>query len=189
MLNFIKEFIARPFEIGALVPSSHSLAREITSVETLGRASIIIEYGPGTGAFTGEIARRAKPDALIFTIEKNPNMAATMRRKFPEIETFQDTAANAQEILGKKRVEKVDCIISSLPWSLFTSQAQNRILESTLSILTSGGSFSTFVYLHAAFFPSARHFKELLMRNFANVQMSSIIWWNFPPAFVYHCRK
>ena len=41
----------------------------------------------------------------------------------------------------------VDCVLSGLPWAIFSKDLQRRILEQVASVLKPGGKFATFAYL------------------------------------------
>lgn len=49
---FLLEYIKNPRYIGAVAPSGKQLASKMISEIDFEKAKCIIEYGPGTGAFT-----------------------------------------------------------------------------------------------------------------------------------------
>ncbi|MCP4452254.1 MAG: SAM-dependent methyltransferase, partial [Planctomycetes bacterium] len=49
--NFIRQFITHPTQTGAIWPSSVELAHVITDAASLSGASVIAEWGSGTGVF------------------------------------------------------------------------------------------------------------------------------------------
>src|SRR5688572_24736096 len=51
--NFIREYLRHPLRTAAILPSSSSVAREMAAVPAHGDP-VVVELGPGTGAFTGE---------------------------------------------------------------------------------------------------------------------------------------
>ena len=56
MLNFFWQYLRHPRSIGAIAPSSKKLARKMVQPIDFSRASCIMEFGPGTGVFTDELA-------------------------------------------------------------------------------------------------------------------------------------
>lgn len=80
-------------------------------------------------------------------------------------------------------------VISSLPWTMFSSALQKRTLTGIHSALVEGGRFVTYVCINAAWYPQAQHFGGLLSGMFASVEKTPIEWRNIPPAFIYVCRK
>ena len=47
-------------------------------------ANVIIELGPGTGAFTKEILKKAKPNSKVFVLELNKDFYAILKEKFDD---------------------------------------------------------------------------------------------------------
>ena len=67
MLDFLREFIARPATTGAIAPSSRFLAQAMVEEIELHTAEAVLEYGPGTGVFTEFILRELRPGAKFAT--------------------------------------------------------------------------------------------------------------------------
>ena len=155
----------------------------------LAHADVVLEYGPGTGVFTGHILRQLPHGSKFAAIEINPQLAAIFRTAHPGVPLFEDSVENVRAICDSMRVAKVDCVISGLPWALFSKTMQVTILDQMMRVLKPGGRFVTFSYLQSFPLPSARHFVALLPAYFATVSKSPIVWRNVPPAFVYCCRR
>jgi len=162
-----------------------------TMVEGLGlrTAEAVLEYGAGTGAFTGHILDQLKPTAKFAAIELNSGFAKIFKRRYPNVRIFQDTVTNARKICDTAGMASVDCIVSGLPWAVFPESMQVRCLEEMMRVLKPGGRFVTFAYLHSLPLPTARKFANLLPAYFTSVSKSPIVWLNVPPAFVYRCRR
>lgn len=187
--GFIRQFIKSPSAIGAIAPSSARLAREMVSNVGLETARVVVEYGPGTGAFTSAILARRNPNAVFFAVENNRKMAAAFRKRFPDVLLFEESVENLPAILGRVGEPEVGCIVSGLPWASFSADLQDRLLEVTHSVLRKGGSFSTFAYLQGLLLPSGMRFRKRLEVHFSQVSKSRVVWRNLPPAFVYRCVK
>jgi phosphatidylethanolamine/phosphatidyl-N-methylethanolamine N-methyltransferase len=187
--HFIQEFIRNPREMGAIAPSSSGLAREMVSRMDLENAAVVVEYGPGTGAFTPQILARTNPKGLYFAIEQNSKMMQLFQQRFPQTLIFEDSVENVSRILDGLGRSEVDCIVSGLPWAIFPIETLERILSVTHSVLKPGGHFSTFAYPPANFMPSGRRLQKRLRALFSSVRKSNVVWRNLPPAFVYHCVK
>ncbi len=82
-----------------------------------------------------------------------------------------------------------DRIISSLPWSTFSDDLQDDLMETIMNVLNPGGKFLTYAYLPGLIFPSAIRFRKKLHEKFDKVSRSEIVWTNFPPAFIYYAEK
>jgi phospholipid N-methyltransferase len=188
-MRFLTEFLRDPTGIGAILPSSSRLAEEITSDVGLETARVVVEYGPGTGAFTQSILERLAPGAVFFAIERNARMARVLRERFPSVTVYEDSVACLGRILRELGVERVDCIISGLPWASFSDALQDQLLDATLAALRPGGRFATFAYLQGLVLPGGRRFRRKITGRFAQVERSPVVWSNVPPAFVYRCTR
>ena len=81
--EFVTQFIRKPAAIGSLIPSSPYLAEMMIEQAGLEDADAVLEYGPGTGAFTGHILRAMRPQSKFAAIEINPRFAAIFREQVP----------------------------------------------------------------------------------------------------------
>jgi len=189
MLKFAKEFITSPINTGALVPSSDRLAELICESADLKNCSSIVELGPGTGVFTKKILESINKDATFFCIERNHKFVEITRKKCPEINIFEDNAANIEKYVKQLGLEHVDTIVCGLPWANFSVELQNSIMKAVLSSLKPGGTFVTFAYLHGRYMPTGIQFKKLLEKHFSKVESTDLLWLNIPPAFVYKAKK
>ena len=188
-LNFLREFISQPDSIGAVTPSGKALASRMLDGISLEKSSVIVELGPGTGAFTAEVLKRISPDSRFLAIEKNPTFVRDLVEHFNEVEIIEGNASELVSILHEKGIEQVDTVVSGLPWASFPDQLQEEILSEVSRSLSSGGRFVTFAYGGIHLFPKARAFRQRLDKLFQNVERTRIAWRNLPPAFAYHCRR
>lgn len=187
--RFLFEFLRHPLNTGAIAQSSRSLARSMVQGLDVGDASVVVEYGPGGGALTGEILAHLRPGALFVAIENNPVMYRSFRARFPQVNAYQDSAANVGKILASLGAQYADCIVSGLPWASFGDDLQDTLLGATRGVLRDGGRFATFAYLQGLLLPGGRSFKQKLGRHFTDVDRTPVCWRNLPPAFVYQCTK
>jgi phosphatidylethanolamine/phosphatidyl-N-methylethanolamine N-methyltransferase len=188
-VKFLREFIAKPATTGAIAPSSRFLARMIVQDLDLRTADAVLEYGPGTGVFTGFVLRELRPEAKFAAIELNPRFAETFRSRYPLVRLFQDSVTNVQGICECAGMQSVDCIVSGLPWATFSESLQVQCLDEMMRVLKPGGRFVTFAYVHSLALAGARRFAGLLPDYFKTVAKSPVVWLNVPPAFVYRCRR
>lgn len=187
--TFLSQFIQRPLLTASVVPSSSHLAEMMVQCAGLPDADVVLEYGPGTGAFTGHILQELQPRATFAAIEINPQLAAVFKAAHPGIPLFQDSVENVRAICQAMNVAAVDCVISGLPWAFFPRSMQVSILEEMMLVLKPGGRFVTFEYLQSQALPRQRKFAALLPDYFRFVSRSPIVWRNLPPAFVFSCRR
>jgi phospholipid N-methyltransferase len=188
-VRFIREFLASPGTVGAVMPSSRHLARTMVEGVRFDRAKVVVEYGPGTGSFTGHIVRRLAPGAKFFAVELSPRMAREWRKRYPGLRVHRASVADMPRICREEGVRKVDVIFSGLPWTSFKEDQQRELLGATAAVLRPGGLLVTFVYRTSALLPAARRFRRLLPEYFRTVTRSRHVWRNLPPAFVIRCEK
>jgi phospholipid N-methyltransferase len=188
-LLFLREFVRRPGQIGAIAPSSSYLTAEIVRQAGVRKANTIVEFGPGTGSFTREILRQKKENAFFVGIEMNTRLVETLRQNFPNANIVCDSAENTPAILKQHHLSVADCIVSGLPWAAFPPELQDKLLAAAVQSLRPGGRFTTFAYLQGLLLPSGQRFRQKLRETFSKVHIGRIIWKNMPAAFVYRCIK
>ncbi len=182
-------FVRRPTRTGAVIPSSRELAELMTADVGLHEAETVVEFGAGTGAFTRLIGERVKEGALVLAFEIDARLADELHGEVPGVRIVSDSAERVLEHLKAAGRERADCIISGLPWALFSHELQERLLSAVVGALKPGGRFATFAYVPAAWLPTGRRFRKLLHHHFARVETTHVVWKNFPPAFVYRCTR
>ncbi len=186
---FIKQLLTKPGSTGALVPSSGELAKRMVEFAAPAQGAVIVEFGPGTGVFTQRILETLRPEQRFFAIEINEDFAKTLRQRFPAMHLYEGCASDVRTFCEKEGVDRVDCVISGLPWAIFPDALQNKILDGMMDVMPKGGTFVTFAYLQGLIMPAGRNFKQNLKRRFAKVEASGVVWKNIPPAIIYRCRK
>jgi phosphatidylethanolamine/phosphatidyl-N-methylethanolamine N-methyltransferase len=185
---FFAALLRKPGQIGAVAPSSPSLAGVIASVVPTAGAPVVVELGPGTGAVTTAIDARLDPGARHLAVELDPRMAGFLRQAHPGLEVVEGDAAKLQSLLEERGVEHADAVVSGLPWALFDDVTQASILSQVAAVIGPDGVFATFAYRHGMALAAARRFRRTLHATFAEVQLTPTVWRNMPPAFVYVCR-
>ena len=149
----------------------------------------VVEFGPGTGAFTRLILERIGKQTAFLALELDEKHARGLRQHFPRLNVYHDSAERIQKYLAQHRRSKADYIISGLPWANMAVKVQEHILNAVVASLAPDGMFTTFSYVHACWLPRARRFRDRLENYFAEVKTSRTVWRNVPPAFVFRCRS
>ena len=144
---FLLEYIKNPRRVGAVASSSKYIAYEMINSIDFKRAECIVEYGPGTGAFTEKVLSRAKDTTTIILIEINNEFYNTLKKLYGHkrnVIILNDSAENIKEILKMYSTKKVDYIISGLPFASIPETISNTILKRTREIIGEHGQFITF---------------------------------------------
>lgn len=133
--------------IGSLVASSRFLTQKIIHLADVPAHTSLVEIGPGTGVFTEKILDALLPHQRFFVIEKDERLYDELRVRFPELSLFYGCASDIHIYMQQTDVAYVDCVISSLPRSLFDEALQDKILTAIFDAMEPGGTFLTFAYL------------------------------------------
>jgi phosphatidylethanolamine/phosphatidyl-N-methylethanolamine N-methyltransferase len=174
-LRFFRALAARPRNVGAVAPSGPQLARAMAAQIKLDGP--VLELGPGTGALTGAIVKRAG-EAQLTAVEYDPDFAAGLKARFPAATVIQGDAFDLDATLGHRR--PFAAIISGLPLLNFPMEDRHRLLDGVAARLLPGGAFIQFSYgLHAPVTPPDGHI----------VSQAAFAWANVPPARVWVYRK
>ena len=56
-MNFIKQFLLHPSEVGSLIPSSKTLSKSLVNIPDLATKKCVVELGTGNGIVTQEIIK------------------------------------------------------------------------------------------------------------------------------------
>ena len=188
-LRLLSQFFKSPRSVGTILPSSRDLAELMIKPVDFDKPTIIVEYGPGTGAITRLIADRLQPHSRYLGIEINQELALDLSRRFPQLEFINRSATDIGPILRSLGVDKVDAILCGLPWASLPAGLQPLILDGIEKSLRPGGVFVTFAYLPGLILPAAQIFRRELKKRFSKVETTQIVWNNIPPAFTYVCHR
>lgn len=187
--KFFKVFLRAPALTSAIVPSSPWLAERMVNDVQLEQAKVVVELGPGTGAFTNAIQKALPASAFFLAMEIDPLFASHLKELFPRVHVVNDSAERLDHHLQALGHTSADCVLSGLPWAGFSSEHQERLLGAVMRALRPGGLMTTYAYNHTAWLPGGRRFRKLLKSTFSEVTTTPTEWRNLPPAFVYRCRK
>ncbi|WP_432832052.1 class I SAM-dependent methyltransferase [Dactylosporangium sp. CA-092794] len=187
--EFLREFLRDPFTVAAVTPSGRRLAEVVTAPVPRTGAPLVVELGPGTGAFTAEIQRRLAGRGRHLAIEINERFAGRLAARFPEVDVAVADARGLRDVLARRGHRHADVIVSGLPWAAFTPGRQDDLLDAVVAGLAPHGAFTTFAYTHTRWAPPARRLRRTLRARFEEVVLGRTVWANMPPAFVYSCRR
>ncbi|MCL1940541.1 MAG: methyltransferase domain-containing protein, partial [Synergistaceae bacterium] len=179
---FFKRFVSAPSRIGSITPSSKHLMREMLNKVDWNECESIVELGAGTGVFTGKIAEKMKSGRLlVFEIdEKLRSMIKTHDVAGKELKvTMHGNAEELPAIMESLGLQKVDCILSSLPFTALPREMTDNILNGITRCLKQGGKFVAYQYSHIM--------KKEFEKRFESIKIS-FVFRNIPPAFVYECK-
>jgi len=188
---FWREFFKAPKQLGTCFTSSKPLARRMVKGLPLGESKLVFELGPGTGPITAQILPLLGAQTRFVGIEQNSGLVRELKRRFPQHTFLEDDALDLQGVCRRQAIEAgtVDCVITSVPYLLFTPTMQERGLDEVLAVLRPGGTFTMLTYCIEEVMAKARRWRGFLEKRFQNVQRSQWVIQNTPPAFVYRGVK
>jgi phosphatidylethanolamine/phosphatidyl-N-methylethanolamine N-methyltransferase len=186
---FLAAVLRSPATVGAVAPSSPTLAARLAAVVPRSGEPVVVELGPGTGSVTAAIEHRLAGRGRHVAVEIDPRLARYLRAQHASVEVLVGDAAELLRLFAEHRIPAVDAMVSGLPWSLIETDAQRAIVAATARLLRPEGCFTTFAYVHALSMTRACQFRELLGEIFFEVLTTRTVWWNLPPAVTYVCRR
>lgn len=187
---FLGEFIRNPIRTAALAPSSATLAAQmITQLQPNGETPVVVELGPGTGAFTEAIQHRLNGRGMHLAIELNERLAGTLTDRYPKVDVVTANATSLPKLLSERGHAKADFVVSGLPWAAYAGPDGEKLIDTVAGLLKPHGAFTQFAYVWSRWAPPARKQLRQLRDAFQDVRLSEIVWANMPPAVVYTARK
>jgi phosphatidylethanolamine/phosphatidyl-N-methylethanolamine N-methyltransferase len=181
-LAFLGALIRNPRAVGAIAPSSASLARRM--VRDVAPASRVVELGPGTGVITREILARQADAGSFLAVDVDRAFVDRIRRAWPGIDCVCASAEFLPLLAAERGWPQIDHIVSGLPFATLPSATTRLILDGVHQVLRPGGTFTTFQYVHAYRVPSASAFRREMSRRLGGQPAAQLVVRNMPPAFV-----
>ena len=177
---FARNFFKNPSMLGSIVPSSRFLVNDMMSQVDWDCARVIVEFGPGVGTFTKDALKRMRHDAVLVVIELNEDFVRYLTNTIrdPRLRVVHGSAADVRRILAERDIVQVDCIISSLPFTLLPEDLRHEIVSESRSLLKPHGSLLLFQY--------SRRLLPCLKSSFSSVRLN-FQPFNILPALIFHC--
>lgn len=185
-IRFLKTAI-RDSKVGAVAPTSRLSVRTVCRTIDCHRPCVVVEYGPGTGAFTRYLLQRLHPESLVLAIELNPTFARSLRefndRRRGDGARLIVTEGDARDVgkyLNDLDQPKADYILSGIPFSFLDEESKKEIIRETQGALKPGGEFVVYQY--------SFHVRPFLRDAFGDVE-SSLACINLPPICLMRAKK
>jgi phospholipid N-methyltransferase len=182
-LLFFRRMLAKPLQVGYLVPSSPFLTRQTAQTLDARAARVVVELGPGEGCHTRQILRRLPHDARVILIEMDGEFVSHLREQFagdPRVVVMQTDARHLRPALAEAGVERCDYIVSGLPFSLIGPAEKDALLDEIAAAMDADTRFVTYQVSLRQLETGVRRF-ELVSRSFC--------LWNVPPINVFEFRR
>jgi phospholipid N-methyltransferase len=180
-LPYLESFL-RDRNVATVTPSSKFVIERVLRSLALEGGETVVEYGPADGVLTGPIADRLGPAGRLVAIERNPDLYEALVRKVKAkaLIPVEGDVRDVRRILADRGIERVNRIVSGIPFSFLKPYERGRLLDETQDLLAPGGRFVAYQFttvLASAlelFFPHVKTDFELR---------------NLPPLFLFTCSK
>jgi len=168
--------------VGWVLPSSRFLVNEVLKQIDYDKAKVIVEYGPGVGAFTTRLLERMRPDAKLIALELNPEFYGYLASslKDPRLHLVNESAAEIDVVLSRLGLAQVDYIVSGIPFKTIPDPVREQIVRKTHSVLGLDGSFLVYQFSTAVL--------PYLERVFGRVSRGFELR-NILPARLFYCAR
>jgi phosphatidylethanolamine/phosphatidyl-N-methylethanolamine N-methyltransferase len=180
---FLREWIANPQRTGAVAPSSPQLGAAMARWLPRNPESFVLELGPGTGAVTDALLKAGLREDRLVGIEKNPNLAKLLRKRFHQAHIITGDAWDLDTLLAEMSwpVEAVGAVISSLPLLNFPKEQADQLAQKIRAVLEPRGRWVQYSY----------HITKDRSRGGDDFHLiaSKVVWFNLPPARVSVYQK
>jgi phosphatidylethanolamine/phosphatidyl-N-methylethanolamine N-methyltransferase len=178
-LRFLRALIARPKNIGALMPSSPALAEAIArQVDPF--AGPVLEIGPGTGVISEAILARGVPPDRLTMVEYDEDMARHLAARFPLAHVIHGDAFDLDRTLGPRYSAPFAAIVSGVPLLNHSMARRQAFMEGLTRRLMPGTPLVQFSYgTNAPVVPPPGF----------TVVRTATVFANIPPARVWVYRK
>lgn len=177
-LAFLKVALKDIRTTGSVTSSSKYLIKKMVEPIDFKKAKTIIEFGAGEGCITREILNKTQVGSKILSFELNETL-------FEHLQNIKDRRLsfindNVTQLGNYMADNSVDAIISGLPLANIPKAVKEKILAAAKISLKPNGLFVQYQYSLFDYWFLKKHFQEVKL-NFSLL--------NFPPAFIYICKK
>lgn len=182
VLLFARNFLRYPRKVGWVLPSSRFLVDEVLKQVDWEKARVIVEYGPGVGAFTSRLLERMRPDARLIAFEINPEFYQYLNTSFndPRLLFVRESAADVDTVLERLGYSHADYIISGIPFKTLTPPLRDEIVRKTHSVLRPNGSFLVYQFSSAVL----PYLEKVFGRVSRDFELLNIL-----PAQLFYCAR
>ncbi len=143
-IRFI-DFLKQPKTTGAIGDyGEHSIHNGLKDIDRK-NTHTILEIGPAKGATTSYILTHKTPESFYECCEINEEFCTVLKERFGE----QFRVHHQDFLTWWSTKASYDLIISGVPMSLLTPQAQHAMLTKTYALLAPWGTYVHIQYSHA----------------------------------------
>ena len=180
---FLSKFLRHGTKIASVWPSSSHMAKATITQIDWHHAKIIVELGAGTGPITDQIIRRLQPHTTLIAIERDPDFARILQRRFADHANVEIVLADVRDldaVLKARGIRHVDAFVSGLGTPSLPPAVRTRMHATVRRHVEAEGVFSNITEIPFYYWKFYKKF-------FKQVSFDLVVK-NMPPGGVYHCR-
>jgi len=160
-----------------MIATKKNIVKNIIGRINFENEEIIVAFGSGNAVMTKMILENIKPKSVLFVFETNEHSIIDLCNiNDKRLVIINADAENAKIILKNRyKVEKVDFIISTIPFTFFERRKKNRIISRSYSLLKEKGKFITTQYTLLIY--------KLIKEQFSEISINPTVM-NMPPVLI-----
>lgn len=179
--EFFQQSIKNLKTIGTFTRTSKYACKSLTAQLDFSSIDLMVELGGGDGAITLHILKNLKPNAKLIVFEVNELFCNKLKIiKDKRLIIVRDSAENLENYLKTQEIDKVDAILSAIPFMLIPEEISFRILQTCKNVLKPSARFLQIHYSLTR--------KKMYEAIFGNIKLV-FVPINFPPLFIFVCIK
>ncbi|MEQ1704690.1 MAG: rRNA adenine N-6-methyltransferase family protein [Rickettsiales bacterium] len=182
--HFIAAWLRSPLKIGAALPSSRSLARAMAAQVDTSMEGAVIELGAGTGVVTQALLEAEIAHDKLLVIERDKKLHSLLHAIFHDLKILCADAMELESVLKNAGMDKVNAIVSSLPFITMPVAVRHGIQEQMAKVIGDSGIIVQFTYG-----PKSPINRSELKRYGLVGKRVKLVLANVPPAHVWVYRK
>ncbi|WP_461151561.1 class I SAM-dependent methyltransferase [Spirosoma pulveris] len=169
-------FVSNLKTTGALYETSKKGNLEVSRYVTDENPQVIVEFGAGHGNITRLLLSKMNKNSRLYAFEINREFCQLLTEiNDDRLVVINDSA----QYLKRYCHHPIDCIVSSIPFSLISNPVIEEILCQSKDMLSENGIISQILY-------STYHLKKY-KKHFTLTACKSTV--SLPVEFIYHCQK
>lgn len=177
---FIGAWMRSPLSMGAVIPSSRSLARAMAEQVDVGAPGTVVELGAGTGAVTQALVKLKLATDCLISIERDSKLISILAHRFPQLKVLNADAVHLDKALASAGVTRINAIVSSLPLLSLPKPIRSAIEQQMAEAIAAGGKIVQFTYG-----PKSPISQATLRKYGLTAQRVKTVLVNVPPAQVW----
>ncbi|MFH1618934.1 MAG: hypothetical protein ABIG11_03430 [bacterium] len=162
--------------VAAIHASSRFLVNRIVRDMHLQTSRRIVEFGAAEGVITHKILKGLHSEGFILAIEKNDRLYRGLASIHDSrLMPVHGDMRNFRKIMDEAGLGQVDCVVSGIPFSFFSSKEREKLISDVYSTLVHGGRFVAY--------QCTPHLIPIMRKKFAELNVEVEIR-NIPPHFI-----